>query len=61
MKVAEDEMRGALNEEIEATIRDKLDGKMDDEEIDNAVKAWFAKDDENIPDEIKTIGIAVSY
>jgi len=61
MKVAEDEMRGALNEEIEATIRDKLDGKMDDEEIENAVKAWFEKDETNIPDEVKKIGITVSY
>ena len=26
-----------------------------------AVKAWFEKDEENIPDEVKKIGIAVSY
>ena len=38
-------MRGALNKEIEDTIRDKLDEKMDDEQIKNAVKAWFAKDE----------------
>ena len=45
IKVAKDAMRGALNEEIEATIRDKLDGNMDDEKIENAVKAWLAKYD----------------
>ena len=62
MKVAQDAMLGALHEEIEATMREKLDGKKyDDDKINKAVKALFAKDDTNIPDEVKKIGIAVSY
>ena len=52
MKVADDAMRDALKEEIELTIIAKLEGKMDKKKIDEAIKAWFANDAENIPDEI---------
>ena len=49
MKVAEDAMLGALNDEIEASIREKLDGEMDDDEIKKAANAWFKNDKEIIP------------
>ena len=55
MKVAEDAMLGALDDEIEVTMREKLNGKMDDDKINKAGKVWFAKDDENIPSEIKKL------
>lgn len=50
MKVAIDIVRGALNEDIEATIGHKLVGKRNEE--NNAVKVWFEKDKQNIPDKI---------
>ena len=61
MKVANDAMRDALNEEIEATIREKLEGKYDKEKIDSAIKAWFVKDEPSIPDELNRVGLGVSY
>ena len=61
IQVANDSMGGALNEEIKATIREKLEGIYEKEKIDGAITAWFAKDEPNIPDEIKTVGLSISY
>ena len=55
-------VRNSLKAEIEETIREKLnDEKYTNEEIKTATKAYFDKDEENIPDIIKKVGLAVSY
>ena len=59
--VAKDAMCNALDKEIEKTIAEKLeDLKYDKEKIKSTIKAWFAKDEATIPDEIKRIGTSIS-
>ena len=55
-------VRSSLKAEIEETIREKLnDEKYTHEQIKKATKAFFDNDEQNIPDIIKKVGLAVSY
>ena len=61
LSIVDEIIDNSLKEEIIATIDEKLASTMSKDEIKKATKAWFDKDNENIPDEIKKLGIAVSY
>lgn len=48
-----------LNMEIAATIREKVKGKYTDKEIEQLILNF--DNNNNVPDKLKTLGLAVSY
>ena len=58
--VVNDVIDNALREEIEATMRLKLED-LSEGGINKAITAYFDKDTKNIPDAIKKIGLIASY
>ena len=60
--VVNGEIQKSLEEEIRVTIREKLlKSKYKNDEIDKAIAAFFAGDDDNIPALIEKLALTVSY
>ena len=56
MGICKDAMKESFFEEVAATIKDKFGEKYSDEEIKK-----YTKTDTNIPNDLQTVGISVSY
>ena len=61
MEISSDVMKTAFKEEVVATIKEKLKGKYTEDEINKHAKKFIDEKDEELPDEIRQVGIAVSY
>ena len=59
--VATSIMEEAMIGEINATIKDKMDGKYTEEEIDKAMEDFINEKWEDVPAHTLKIGITVSY
>ena len=54
-------MAKAFEDEVIATIREKLENELESDEIEEVIKKYKAKQFDKLPENVKQIGIAVSY